>query len=559
MSRYYIGLSTSGHDPSFSVVNERGEVLFAEATERFLQDKRAWGCLPDHKGHLESFLQGLIESDPDAEFSVATSWKSVKADLPVEISSVLMPAYIGEWIRSLQAYVQRNAGVHARLVTKESVLSDIRHFDHHTCHAVSAVYSSPFDHAQCLVIDGEGEVGAASLFELKDGRLKRRWRSWGPGSLGTFYGVLTQLCGFSMVEGEEWKVMGLAAYGQPRPELMGLLSQLLVIENGRPMLAVDKELDKVMDTLWEHARQVDEPIMKAADMAASGQAVYSELVNQMLDTLPPAQNLILTGGCALNSSFNGTIMTHHNFSAVHIPSAPADDGNSLGAALLAWQEDSPGAVLPVRGFSPFLGSSVDLKQLTALLENSGLPSVELDSKAMVDFVAEKLAQGKVVGVMRGRAEFGPRALGNRSILADPRSPGMKTRINQIVKGREGYRPFAPVVPFDSMTKWFETVQSCPYMSFTLKWKDNVRHKVPAVVHEDGTGRVQTVTRDAYPWLYELTQAFKKITGIPVLLNTSFNVMGKPIVHSVNDAISVLHTTDLDAVLIENVYIEKPDK
>lgn len=555
MSRYYIGLSTSGHDPSFSVVNQQGEVIFAEATERFLQDKRAWGVLPDHKGHLESFLKGLIDSDSNAEFIIATSWKSIKAELPVEISGALIPAYIGEWIRSLQAYVQGNAGVNTHLVFKGNVLSDVRHFDHHTCHAAAAVYFAPFENALCLVIDGEGEVGASSLFELKQGRLKRLWRSWGPGSLGTFYGVLTELCGFNMVEGEEWKVMGLAAYGKSRPELKDFFRQLLVIENGRPMLGSSVNLDKAMDALRGCARLKDEPIMKAADMAASGQAVYSELLNEMLSSLPSSENLILTGGCALNSSFNGTIREQHSYGSVHVPPAPSDDGNSLGAALLAWQEDIPEAALPTQFVSPFLGSSVDTKQLSGLIEHSGLVSVELDSESF-DFIAEKLAMGKVIGVMRGRAEFGPRALGNRSILADPRSPEMKAKVNKIVKGREGYRPFAPVILFDRMEEWFESVQPCPYMSFTLKWREDARSKIPAVVHEDGTGRVQTVTQDTYPWLYKLIQAFDNIAGVPVLLNTSFNVMGKPIIHSINDAISVLHTTGLDAVLIENFYIEK---
>ena len=156
--------------------------------------------------------------------------------------------------------------------------------------------------------------------------------------------------------------------------------------------------------------------------------------------------------------------------------------------------------------------------------------------------------------MRGQAEFGPRALGNRSILADPRSPDMKARINAIVKGREAYRPFAPVIPQEKVADWFEQVQPSPYMSFTLPWKADKAPHVPAVVHDDNTGRLQTLSPDTTPWLYQLTLAFEQLTDVPVLLNTSFNVMGKPIVHSITDALAVLMTTGLDAVLIDDVLI-----
>jgi len=556
LSRYYIGLSTSGHDPSFCIVDESAQVLFAEATERYIQDKRAWGCLPDHKGHIESVINDIISKDSDARFKLATSWKSIKADLPVEVSSTLLPAHVVEWIKSLQALVQGNSGIHCQMIAEERILPTIANFDHHLCHATAALYSVPVNNAICLVLDGEGEVGASSLFKWDEGKLKRVWRSWGLGSLGTFYSVLTQLCGFSAVEGEEWKVMGLAAYGKVDDRLVGLLKQLIFIENGKPMLGVDNNLIAVMDELKSFARKKSDPITDAANMAASGQFVYSQLANEIISEFDKEyKNLILTGGCALNSSYNGTILNNHSFESVHIPSAPADDGNSLGAAIQAWKEDHPQEPLPFNNKTPFLGTKVTTKDLENLVSNSGLTTTKIDDND-TDFIAKKLAEGYVIGVMRGKAEFGPRALGNRSILADPRQKEMKEKINKIVKGREAYRPFAPVVPLKDMHKWFENPQACLYMSYTLKWKEEIRDLVPSVVHNDGTGRVQSVEQETYPWLFNLTQSFEKITGIPVLLNTSFNVMGKPIVHSVNDAISVLHTTALDAVLIENIFVEK---
>jgi len=555
MSLYYIGLSTSGHDPSFAILNSKGEIIVAEATERYLQDKRAWGCLPDHKGHLENFLYKIIEDDPNAEFQVSTSWKTIKADLPFEISGDLIDKSIGEWISSLQASVQKFAGTNCKVIAKDRVFEEILHFDHHLCHAASAVYSSPNDNATCLVLDGEGEVGAASLFNFKDGKLKRTWRSWGPGSLGTFYSTLTELCGFNIIDGEEWKVMGLAAYGKVYEPYVELLEKLIKIEDGKPHFFTENNLPFVIDELRKISRKKDEPIINAANLAASGQYVYSSLVNKIIKQIPnKSENFILTGGCALNSSFNGTILKNYSFESIHIPSAPADDGNSIGAAILAWQENTK-LSLPYNKKTSFLGSDVNKKELNNLVKNIGYKIKKID-KNNTDFIAEKLSKGIIIGVMRGKAEFGPRALGNRSILADPRSKDMKQRINEIVKGREGYRPFAPVVPFDEMHHWFEDIQFCPYMSFTLKWKDNAKDIVPAVVHEDNTGRVQTVDLELYPWMYNLIKSFKSYTGVPILLNTSFNVMGKPIIHSVNDAISVLYTTGLNAVLIEDFYIEK---
>ncbi|RXI36660.1 carbamoyl transferase [Malaciobacter mytili] len=556
MSQYYIGLSTSGHDPSFTIVDSKGKVLVAEATERYLQDKRAWGSLPDHMNHLKSFLEKIIDTDENAEFQIAKSWKKIKADLPVEISDDLIEKSIGEWIRNLQAIVQKNAGVHCQMIAKNRILPDFLNFDHHHCHATAAVYSAPFDNAVCLVLDGEGEVGSASVFMWDGITLKRIWRSWGPGSLGTFYSTLTELCGFSTIAGEEWKVMGLAAYGKVDDKIVELLRKLITIEDGKPMLAVENNLKEVMAELKKYKHKESEDILNSANLAASGQFVYSELANQILKSISNlSENLILTGGCALNSSFNGTILKNHPFKSVHIPSAPADDGNSLGAAILAWKHNQTNLSLPFNQVSPFLGSEVNSKDLNNLTNHSGLEITQIDIND-TNFIAKKLSQGIIIGVMRGKAEFGPRALGNRSILADPRPKNMKERINKIVKGRENYRPFAPIIPFELMNNWFEQVQPCPYMSFTLKWKNNAKELVPAVVHEDNTGRVQTLDKHNFSWLYNLCMEFNNITGIPILLNTSFNVMGKPIVHTVNDAISVLHTTGLNAILIENIYIEK---
>ncbi|NJC39832.1 carbamoyltransferase [Brevundimonas alba] len=559
MSRFYLGLSTSGHDPALALIDEDGRIRFAEATERFLQDKRAWGAAPDLVGHLESALAAVGFDRSADQVVVSTSWARVKAALPVSISNAMLPVSDGLWLRGLQAHAQASAGDSLLRLGLAETRPEVRHFDHHLSHAAAACSSAPFADGLCLVIDGEGDVGAASLFRLREGRLGRVWRSWGPGSLGSYYAWLTGLCGFDWRAGEEWKVMGLAAFGTPDERLVNALESMLDIVDGRPRLPEQAVIDAAVARAKPYGRGPRDPIERAADLAASGQAAYARLVDRILESCAGLgeRNLVLSGGCALNSSYNGTIRGRFGFDQVHVPSAPADDGNALGAALLSWMQDHPERPAVAGLGSPFLGSRADPKVIDGAVANCGYSQVtRAGGEAGLAILAERLAAGKIIGVMRGAAEFGPRALGHRSILADPRPHDMKDRLNQRVKGREPYRPFAPVVPADRVGDWFDRPQPSPYMSFTLPWKAEVRDRVPAVVHADGTGRLQTVDASSDPWMSGLLSAFEARTGVPIVLNTSFNVMGKPIVHSVQDAMAVLATTGLDGVLLEDVLIEK---
>ncbi|WP_178106695.1 carbamoyltransferase family protein [Pseudomonas mangiferae] len=557
---YYLGLSTSGHDPALALLDDGGQVLFAEATERFLQDKRAWGAAPDHPGHLAAVLAAHCEAG--ARVVVATSWTRLKAELPTDTMDNLLPAAEGAWLRTQQKRAHADAGDSLARLLPAGVAHERRDFDHHLCHAAYACHGAPFDAATCLVLDGEGEVGAVSLYRYRDGRLARTWRSWGPGSLGTYYGWLTGACGFDWKAGEEWKVMGLAAFGTPRPELLDALSQMLHIEAGRPRLPEPDRLLALMARLAPARRAPSAPLMTAADLAASGQAAYAGFADAVLAACASdgQENLVLTGGCALNSSYNGSLAGRHGFRAVHVPSAPGDDGNAVGAALLAWMQDHPGQPLPRArqgaAGSAYLGSRPDPAVIAAVACHAGGFRVRDLGAGSAGYLAERLAAGRIVGVMRGAAEYGPRALGHRSILADPRPAAMKDRINRQVKGREPYRPFAPMLPAERVGDWFQRDQASPYMSFALPWREARREQVPAVVHADGSGRLQTVGADEEPWLRALLAAFEARSGVPILLNTSFNVMGKPIVHSVQDALAVLATTGLDAVLLEDLLVEK---
>ncbi len=563
MSTVYLGLSVSGHDPAFALVDAGGRLLFAEATERHIQDKRAWGVAPDHYDHVAG---ALARHCPDVTRLVAaTSWAREKpASDPIAggsagVGSGMFDPVTARWLREQQRRAFQFAGLNLPVIAECPV--ETRHFDHHDCHAAYACASSPYEDAHCLVLDGEGEVGAVSHYRMTGRVLTRNWRSWGPGSLGAFYGFLTFHCGFDWRLGEEWKVMGLAGFGQVQPRAVDALLRLITIDRGRPRAADTAVWDEVAGTLGDLCRAPGQDVMRAADLAASGQAAYALLTDRILSDvqIAPGDNLVLGGGCALNSSHNGTLRDRFDLAGVHVPCAPADDGNAVGAALLAWQQDQGSERLPDGYDNPYLGNEPDMGVLSTIVRRAGFGRVSEVAAGDTSPVAGLLAKGSILGVMRGRAEFGPRALGGRSILADPRDPAMKDRLNLEVKGREPYRPFAPVVAETDAADWFEGQGASRYMSFTRRWRPEQAVRVPAVVHADGTGRLQTVSPATNPWLASLLQDVGAATGVPIVLNTSLNVMGKPIAHTVEDAVTILATTGLDALLIEDTLIEKrPD-
>jgi carbamoyltransferase len=311
---------------------------------------------------------------------------------------------------------------------------------------------------------------------------------------------------------------------------------------------------RMLDQFRAMRRKDDVPALTCADLAFTGQLVFNEICGELLVNLRAlglSDNLALSGGCALNSSWNGKIAERVGFEQLFVNSAPADDGNAVGAAWLAYYEDHPAARPPRRVQSPYLGESMHPSTLDNLGRFGGLTNALAPGIPIHERAAELLAEGKIVGWVQGRAEFGPRALGNRSILADPRRSDIKDVINARVKFREEFRPFAPSILHEHGDEYFEHYQESPYMERALRFRPEVVDRVPGVVHVDGTGRLQSVRRENNPRFYDLIRAFKTITGIPVLLNTSFNIMGKPIIHSVEDAVAVFFTSGLDALVIDD--------
>jgi len=352
--------------------------------------------------------------------------------------------------------------------------------------------------------------------------------------------------------------MGLAPYGKVDPNLYDLLRPLVQVD-GLELCSASDEARRIGELL-RRRRPVGSSPLEAADLARTGQQVFCEVSAELLNhfhALGLSDNLVLGGGCALNSAWNGQILGATPFKELFVPSAPADDGNAAGAAWLAFQEDNPDAAVGGRLHSPYLGSKMSRKGLERLVEFSGLSPKRLAADEIAPTTAKLLAKGAIVGWVQGRAEFGPRALGNRSILADPRKADIKDRLNAQVKYREEFRPFAPAVLEQHGHEFFAEYQPSPYMERALPFLADAKDRVPGVVHVDGTGRLQTVTSEFNPRYHDVIACFGQITGVPVVLNTSFNVMGKPIIHSVEDAIAVFQTSGLDALVIEDLLFVKP--
>ena len=577
MERFYIGLATSFHDPAVAVVNSSGEVVFAEASERYLQDKRAQGCAADVRETVRRIIRDYC--DPRGEYVIAKSW-SRKATGALDLLYLLGFArherlphrpgvtsrFLGDW-RALfgsvwqQHTANKLSGGHFADVLSQLGRPRVSYvaFPHHLTHAATGGFTSPFEQAACMVVDGHGEGGSISYFEYREGRIRLIKRMRGAESLGMLYSHCTDLCGFSSEKGEQWKMMGLAPYGRLNAEIHHAFRSLAKTNGMTFRYPRTRRVREWVEGMRRWARPEDADPMAAADLAFTTQHFYGEVMDGLLKSfyaMGVSENLVLGGGCALNSSYNGQIVGRTGFKKLHVPSAPADDGNAVGAALLAYYKDHPGEKPRASVHSPYLGSPISKRTLGNLARFGRIPGLRHVPDTLHQDAARLLAEGKLLGWIQGRAEFGPRALGNRSILADPRDENVKERINSVVKFREEFRPFAPSILDEFGDEYFEDYQVSPYMERALVFRESARTKVLGIVHVNQTGRLQSVRREWNERLYDLIRAFYDRTGVPLLLNTSFNVLGKPIIHSLEDALGVFYTTGLDALVIEDYLIEK---
>lgn len=557
--RNYIGLACTGHDNAIAIVDDAGEVLFAEGTERALQSKRAISASPDDPVRIGSLVEQYC--DPEADLVVARSWSDqAGAVLQAELDATprAFSAYryvlsvVGESVQRPTLHLPHRYRYGEGMGKTRRV--EERAYDHHLTHAATACFSSTLEDAVCLVIDGFGEGSSLGAFQYRDGAIDRIDVEPTPmnASLGMLYDAACDLCGFDHWKGEQWKVMGLAPYGKRSEEAYEILRSMLQVKG----LSLERGTWARSAAALHELTTGDAPKVKTEDLAHTAQLVFSELVIELCRNLHervPSKALVLGGGCALNSSCNGELVEATPFEELFVFSAPADDGNAVGAALLAHREDRD-AQRRSAICSPYLGSELSEETLERAERFDKIPSL-VRHDDVEERTADLLAEGRILGWAQGRAEFGPRALGNRSILADPRRADMKDRINALVKFREAFRPFAPSILHEFGDEYFEAYQESPYMERTLRFRPEVRDRIPAVVHVNGTGRLQTVREEWNPRYYRLIRAFYERTGVPMVLNTSLNIMGKPIIHSVEDALALFYTTGLEALVVGDCVIE----
>jgi len=436
---------------------------------------------------------------------------------------------------------------------------------HHFAHAASAFFVSPFDRAAVLTIDAYGDDITHQFFVGEGNRLRAIGQTRFPHSMGQVYAAVTQYLGFRP-NSDEWKVMGLAAYGQPSHE--DVFARMIRFDRQKGELRFD--LDYFSYYVWSPRRYTDqftdtfgperhagEPLtQRHMDIAAGFQQRVEQVVLEMcayLQEKTGLDSLCLAGGVAMNSKMNGRIQQEAPFDRVWIQPSADDAGCSLGACYYHWCQvlDRPRRLVMDHDY---WGPGYSNDQIRQALDDAMVPYRWLDDPATA--AATAIADNKIVAWFQGRMEFGQRALGNRSILGDPRDPQMKDKINRLIKHREWFRPFAPSVLAEYQGDFFASDRISPFMQQVMAVKPEKRGVIPAVVHHDGTGRVQTVTRQANPRYWDLIEAFRRVTGVPVVLNTSFNDNDEPIVCTPKDALRTFFGTGLHELYMGNFCIRK---
>lgn len=573
---YTLGINAAYHDPAACLIHN-GQVIAAAEEERFTHVKHGKRpipfstyelpfhaiayCLQTANIHLTDIEQIAYSYDP---FLLLGKYRhDATMTLPLEPSAHPIPA---EWEAAwdplfLSSIVNAprhliggfphhlQAGFHGAGLPQ----SDRWHFvPHHLAHAASAFLVSPFEQAAVLTLDGRGEQATTSYWLGEGNRLKALGQVNMPHSLGVLYERVTEYLGF-LPSSDEYKVMALASFGKPR--YVSEFHHLIQMGTKGQYQVRSHSLTEQFGTPRRRGEPLEE---RHFDIAHSLQVVLEKTVLEISTWLHEAtgsDNLCLAGGVALNCVMNARLRDHSPFRQIWVQPAAGDAGTALGAALWVDAKARSTTAQHRQMEHAFLGPAYSDDEIEAFLQWSKLPYRRLTNIATQ--TADILAQDKVIGWFQGRMEFGPRALGGRSILASPISASMQARLNEI-KDREDFRPVAPVVLEEAAADWFVNASVSPFMLFVYDVQPDKVAKIPAVRHTDGTARIQTINRQQNPLYYDLIKAFEARTGVPVLVNTSFNTRGEPIVCSPRDAIECFWTSPLDALVIGSFLLEKPE-
>ena len=576
---YILGISCWYHDAAACLLKD-GVILAAAQEERFTRIKHdasfpvnaiTW-CL-DYAGIKAEELSAVAYYDKPF----------LKFERILETYLASVPRGIPSFLKAMPVWLKRSLWIPEILRKEIGFRGKLLFCEHHESHAASAFFPSPFDQAAILTTDGVGEWATTSIGVGHQSRLVLEKEIHFPHSLGLLYSTFTGYCGFRVNSGE-YKLMGLAPYGEPK-YVQTILDELIDLkEDGSYRLNLryfafpwglrmySREFERLFDG---PARTPESSITrKEIDLARSIQVVTERAVLRMArqaGRISGVRKLCMAGGVALNCVANGKILESGLFEKIWIQPASGDAGGALGAALMAWHQymrssREVGSRDTMKAAT--LGPSYTTDKIRTVLDQASLSYEELDDDTLCKRGAELLVGQNVVGWFQGRMEYGPRSLGSRSILADPRNLVMQQHVNQSIKFRESFRPFAPAVLAEKSSEWFDLKNESPYMLLTtqvkgahiegdgLERQQNIESPIAAVTHVDGSARVQTVGRQDHPLFYQLLREFEIKTGCPVLINTSFNVRGEPIVCTPQDAVNCFKNTRMDILMIGPFLVQK---
>lgn len=542
-----------------------GEFAFAIEEERLNRIKH-WAGFPALA--CEACLTGVTPG----EIEHVAIGRDTNANLARKVAYVA--SHPAAFRQALSRYRNRSAvtGLPERLQAMGFGHARLHFVEHHRAHLASAFFASPFEEAAVVSIDGFGDFSSAMWGVGRGNRIDVRGSVRFPHSLGIFYSAFTQLLGFPHY-GDEYKMMGLAAYGAPR--FAPAVRNVVRVEGDQIRLNLDYFVHHAggSEMTWDNGAPTIAPLYSermadefglareaGADLAASVQLVFEEVCFAFLRHVQREtgmKNLAYAGGVALNCAANGKLFGETPFESIYIPPAPNDAGIAMGSALYVAHQilgQPRGATMTHAYFGPEFGE----REIRSALEAAGVVFESFESEAaLLRETAARIARGSVTGWFQGRMEFGPRALGNRSILADPRRADMKDILNHRIKRRESFRPFCPSILAEAQPQYFTIGAASPFMVQAYPFRPEVRGRIPAVVHEDGTGRIQTVTPGANPRYWGLLKEFEAVAGVPLLVNTSFNE-NEPIVNNPADALSCFLRTDMDLLVLGNHIVSKPE-
>jgi carbamoyltransferase len=571
-----LGLNAYHGDAAAALLID-GELVAAAEEERFNRVKHCAGfpelaaawCLAD---------AGLEAGDLD---HVAVS-RDPKANLGRKLMRTIRHGASARYLKARLENAAKVRDVRGALagalgVQPEAIRAEIHNVEHHQAHVASAFFVSPFDEAAVLSLDGFGDFASTMLAVGRGNRFEVLDRVLFPHSLGIFYTAVTQWLGFPKY-GDEGKVMGLAPYGEPDRHLARMRDLVRLngssFELGLDYFTHDKEgvdmtwdeqtpsigriySDRLVEALGPAREPRGELTKQQEDVAAALQAMLEEAYLHLVSELwerTKLPNICLAGGVALNAVANGRIRPETPFDGVYVQPAAGDSGTAVGSAYWVWNQQ----LGRERSFvmeHAYTGPEYSDDECAAAIAAAGFEAERLGDDALFATVADRMAAGEVVGWFQGRMEFGPRALGNRSIVVDPRRADMKDVLNARIKHREPFRPFAPSILAEATADWFEQDYASPFMVLVYKTRPEKRAEIPAVNHVDDTGRLQTVERDVNPRYYRLIEAFAERTGVPVVLNTSFNE-NEPIVMTPEQAVETFAKTKMDVLVLGNHVVRR---